>query len=94
MKKSLYIYIMNSIRKKRFYIDCLSLLFSLTIIILTLIAFFGKKYHLFKAEFILAVLICGMNTYKGFKEKTPTRYIYAGFLILSLIAMVYSFIRL
>ncbi|HAG68898.1 MAG TPA: hypothetical protein DCL38_02880 [Lachnospiraceae bacterium] len=83
-------YIRNIIRKESFYIDILSTLIGLAVIVLTAVAFIAEAEGLIRVIFILALVLSAMNVYKGFKLCTPTRYIYAVFTVILVFVSVYS----
>ena len=94
MRKVILSYLRNSIRQESFYVDILSILLGLTIVVLSVIALIeGDKANL-KITFLLALILCVINIYKGFRLKTPTRYIYAVCAGLLAGASVYSYFAL
>ncbi len=82
MNKEVKDYLRNTLKKESFYIDVISSILGLTVIILTAVSFYTDRTGLLKAVFVLAFLIMIINAYKGFKLRLPTRYIYA---VLSLV---------
>ncbi len=94
MRNEYTAYIKNSIKKENFYIDIVSTVLALSIIVLSAVAFFKEDKSLFKAIFTVAFIVAGINAFKGFRSNTPTRMIYAAFSGLLIIVCIYSYIVL
>ncbi|MCR5735873.1 MAG: hypothetical protein K6G22_14830 [Lachnospiraceae bacterium] len=95
MKKEERSYIRNLVKKEIFYIDLISGILSFIICILTLLIFLNQKLTgLIGYVFSIALLISGLNAYKGYKYNTPTKRMYLLFSVISFAVMIYSLIVL
>ncbi len=94
MKKEYIIYLKNYLRRESFYIDILSVILGIAIIVSSLVVIIAGYPPLLKAVFGLSFLLAGINAYKGFRKNAPTRMIYAGSSAVLLIVWIVSLIRL
>ena len=94
MNRELKAYLKNVLKKESFYIDVLSTILGVIIIVLTAVAFLGDAMGLLKTIFTLALLLVALNVFKGFRVGAPTRYIYAAFALILLGTCIYSYIKL
>ena len=92
MNKETRAYYLQILKQEQFYIDMASTILSFVVILLTALSLVTGNRGLFKGVFVCGLLITAINTHKGFRMNTPTRYIYAVCTAVLVVVCVLSFI--